>query len=40
MLMPRKKLDTIDYEEFEHRLAANNERQRLELRELEEHNRQ
>jgi|GEM_PF-1769027 len=37
--MPRKKLDTIDYEEFERRLAANDERMRLELLELEEHNR-
>ncbi len=34
--MPRKKLDTIDYEEFERRLAANNERMRLELEQKEE----
>lgn len=37
--MPRKKLDTIDLEEFECRLDANNERMRLEILELEEHNR-
>lgn len=35
--MPRKKLDTIDYEEFERRLATNNERMRLEILELEEY---
>ena len=29
--MPRKKLDTIDFEEFERRLDANNERKHLEL---------
>lgn len=29
--MPRKKLDTIDLEEFNRRLDASNERKRMEL---------
>lgn len=34
--MPRRKLDTIDREEFDRRLDASNERLRLELIEAEE----